>query len=291
MADHFVSVIIPHYNAPQSLALCLDALERQTIPQSAYEIIVADNMSPVGIEAVKHAVAARGRIVEVPIAGAGPTRNGGVTIATGEILAFTDSDCVPDPAWIENGIEALKSADIVGGKMIVTVASTQRMTAAEAFEKVFAFANEDYVKRKHFTVTANLFVRRNDFDRVGGFRVGVSEDQEWCLRARALGLDISYAENAVVAHPARREWADLIRKWRRIISEQYQITVERPFGLLRWIAKTSIIPLSIIVHIPKIFLSRNTPGLRNRMAALCGLVRIRLWRFVASTRIIFSRSA
>jgi GT2 family glycosyltransferase len=274
------SVIIPHYNDPASLDLCLAALERQSLPRDRFEVIVADNASPCGIDAVRAVVRDRARLVEVPEQGAGPTRNGGAAVAEGAVLAFTDSDCVPRPGWLEAGLEVLEQTDIVGGAMTVLVDRGHPLTPAEAFELVFAFDNRAYVEKKHFTVTANLFVRRADFNRVGGFRTGVSEDQEWCLRARAKGLRIAYAKDAEVGHPARTSWSEFIRKWRRLVAEQYQITSEWQFGRLRWLLKSWLLPLSIPAHLPKIWRSDRLSGSAERLAAATALIRIRLWRVI-----------
>ena len=281
------SVVIPHYNDPAGLELCLKALEAQSFPRESFEIIVADNASPCGIDAVRAVVRDRARLIEVPEQGAGPTRNGGAAIAYGEVLAFTDSDCVPAPDWLEAGLRALEKADIVGGKMTVLVDRRRKLTPAEAFELVFAFNNRLYIEQKHFSVTANLFVRNADFKRVGGFRTGVSEDQEWCLRARAMGLGITYAEDAEVGHPARTSWAELIRKWRRLVSEQYLITREWKFGRLRWIAKSWGVPLSILAHAPRVLRSDRLSGSGERVAALSALARLRLWRFAEAHRVLF----
>ncbi len=281
------SVVVPHYNDPAGLDLCLTALEAQSFPRESFEIIVADNASPCGIEAVRAVVRDRAMLVEVPEQGAGPTRNGGAAVAHGEMLAFTDSDCVPAPGWLDAGLRALEKADIVGGKMTVLVDRSRKLTPAEAFELVFAFNNRLYVEQKHFSVTANLFVRNADFKRVGGFRIGVSEDQEWCLRARAMGLGITYAEDAEVGHPARTSWADLIRKWRRLVSEQYQITSEWKLGRLRWLAKSWVVPFSIIAHAPRILRSDRLVGGAERAAALSALAQLRLWRFIEAHRVMF----
>jgi GT2 family glycosyltransferase len=274
------SVVIPHYNDPVSLDLCLTAIERQSLPRDRFEVIVADNASPCGIDAVRAVVRDRARLVEVPEQGAGPTRNGGAAVAEGAVLAFTDSDCIPQPGWLEAGLKVLEQTDIVGGAMTVLVDRSHALTPAEAFELVFAFDNRTYVEKKHFTVTANLFVRRADFERVGGFRTGVSEDQEWCLRARAKGLRIAYAEGAEVGHPARTTWSEFIRKWRRLVAEQYQITREWKFGRLRWLVKSWVLPFSIPAHLPKIWRSNRLSGSSERLAAATALVRIRLWRVI-----------
>ena len=93
------------------------------------------------------------------------------------------------------------------------------MTAAEAFESVFAFRNERYVKDLSFTVTASMFVWRSVFDAVGGFKNGVPEDKDWCERARRQGYRIRFAPKSIVGHPARRTMPELKRKWRRLTLE------------------------------------------------------------------------
>ena len=280
------SVIVPHYNDLAALDACLRALEAQTYPRGQFEIVVADNHSPCGIDAVREIIAGRAKLVNVSEQGAGPTRNGGAAAASGKLLAFTDCDCLPEPGWLGAGLAALDRAEIVGGKMTVLVDRSRPLTAAEAFELVFAFDNRTYVEAKDFTVTANLFVRKADFERVGGFRVGVSEDQEWCLRAKRMGLRIAYADDAVVGHPARRTWGDFLKKWRRLVAEQYQITREWPFGRLRWMIKTWALPFSIIAHVPRV-LASNRIDAGSKPKALMALARIRLWRFAEAHRALF----
>ena len=87
-----ISVIIPHFNDLGGLAKCLEALSIQTYPRDRFEIIVADNNSPQGQDAVAAVIAGRARMVVVAQKGAGPARNGAVEVASGRLLAFIDSD-------------------------------------------------------------------------------------------------------------------------------------------------------------------------------------------------------
>lgn len=270
-----ISVVIPHYNDPDSLRLCLDALERQTIGRDAFEIIVGDNNSPCGLAAVEAAVAGRARIVTILEKGAGPARNGAAAEARGEILAFTDSDCVVEPGWLAAGTARVAPGRFIGGHMYV-LKPEGRLNGAEALEMALAFDNEGYVRRTQFTVTANLFVMRADFERVGGFRVGVSEDLEWCHRAIASGLSIDYAPDASVGHPPRPDWSALLVKTRRIQRELYLFNIERPKGRLRWLVRSVAQPAMIPQDVAKIL---RTPGTKGaRLAAVTTLVRLRLWR-------------
>lgn len=274
-----VSVVVPHFHDLGSLALCIEALGRQTFPADAFEIIVADNASPEGEAAVAAVLGGKARLVNVTERGAGPARNGAVAHARGRILAFTDCDCQPEAEWLEKGVGALREFDFVGGQMKVLVDDPRNMTSAEAFEAEFAFNNEAYVRQKGFTVTANLFCPHEVFDRVGGFRVGVSEDFDWSQRARSLGFRLGYAEMAVVGHPARRSWPELQRKWRRLNAETYAIYAAAAGGKLRWLLRSCALPISALVHTPRVLVSAKLHTLRDKRSALGMLYRLRLWRF------------
>ncbi len=137
-----VSVLIPHYDDLENLRICLDLLNRQTLPRESFEVIVADNNSPVGLAAVSAVVAGRARLVTAPEKGAGPARNVAAAHAHASYLAFIDSDCRPAADWLERGLAALAGADIVGGAVNVTVRDATRPSPVEAFEQAFAFQNQ-----------------------------------------------------------------------------------------------------------------------------------------------------
>ena len=214
-----VSVIVPHLDDYDNLDACLTLLQAQSFPGDRMEVIVADNGSSRGLDAVRQIVGSRGRVIEVAERGAGPARNAGVRASRGEAIAFIDSDCRPDRRWLEEGLLELELADFVGGQVDVLVQDPRRMTGAEAFESVFAFRNERYVKSLNFTVTASMFVWRSVFDAVGGFVNGVPEDKDCCVRARRRGFRIRFAAKSIVGHPARRTMLELKRKWRRLVLE------------------------------------------------------------------------
>lgn len=282
-ASRRVSVVVPHYHDLKSLGLCLDALSNQTFPRERFEIIVADNASPEEREAIATVIDGRAQLVTVEERGAGPARNGGVLAASGEILAFTDCDCVPAPGWLAAGLAALERYDVVGGAM--EVLTDDPPSPSEAFEREFAFDNKAYVERKGFTVTANLFCRRRVFDAVGGFRVGVSEDFDWCARATALGFKLGYAPQAVVGHPARRNWEELVKKWRRLNRETYALYSGTGAGRMRWLVRSLALPLSAVAHTPRVLLSRSLRGPGERLGALAVLYRLRVWRCWDSLRV------
>jgi glycosyltransferase involved in cell wall biosynthesis len=281
-----ISVIVPHYNDLEALDRCLVCLQRQTLSAQDVEIIVADNASPQGEAAVAKVVANRAKLVIVPKKGAGPARNGGVAISTGAVLAFTDSDCQPDPQWLEKGTAALAHCDFAGGRVEVLVQDFSRMSAAESFERVFAFDAKNYVTKKGFAVTCNLFCSRQMFDSVGGFDIGVSEDVDWSRRATAKGFHLSYVPDAIVGHPARRTWSEVQRKWVRINAETYALMARERGGRLKWVLISLALPFSPFVHALKVLRSDKVHGARDRLGALGMLFRLRFWRTLDSFRLL-----
>jgi glycosyltransferase involved in cell wall biosynthesis len=290
-AQPSVSVIIPHYNDLGGLQICLAALEQQTYPADRIEIVVGDNASPQGLEAVRAVARGRASVVLVEERGAGPARNGAVAQSRGEILAFIDSDCVAESQWLEEGVRALQDFDFVGGRVKVLVDDEAHMTPVEAWERVFAFDFKTYIEKKGFTGSGNLFCPRTLFETVGGFGVGISEDTEWSQRAQAHAFRLGYAPKAVVGHPARRTWDELIRKWRRINDENYGLSAGRSARRLRWALRGLLMPASAVAHTPKVL---NHPGLHTvgqRLDALRVLYAIRFWRLADILRVLREPSA
>jgi GT2 family glycosyltransferase len=281
-----VSVIVPHLDDYDNLDACLTLLGEQSFPSDRTEIIVADNGSSRGLEAVRALVGARGRVIEVEERGAGPARNAGVRASRGEALAFLDSDCRPDRRWLEEGLAGLRSADFVGGRVDVLVEDPRRMTAVETFESVFAFQNEHYVKNRKFTVTASMFVPRSVFDAVGQFENGVPEDIDWCRRARRKGYRIGFAPRSIVGHPARRTMDELKRKWRRLTLEWFAAASRDGKGPVSMLAREWAVLFTIAPDAAILMTSRRLSGARNRILAIGALARIRAYRFVVAHRAI-----
>jgi glycosyltransferase involved in cell wall biosynthesis len=286
-----VSVIIPHYNDLAALDLCLSALARQSFPAADTEIIVADNGSPQGEQAVAKIINGRARLVLVRERGAGPARNGGAAAARGEILAFIDSDCVPHARWLESGVAALSHCDFAGGGIEVLTRDGGRMSSTEAFERVFAFDAQSYVLEKKFAPSGNLFCPRGVFEAVNGFGNGVSEDVEWSRRALALNFRLGYAPDALVGHPARRSWDEIRRKWVRINAESFALMSRERGGRLKWLLRTLALPLSAVVHSGKVLRSQRIGGVRQRGGALAILYRLRFWRMFHAFGLLLRRGA
>lgn len=280
------SVIVPHFNQKRLLALCLESLERQSLARDRFEIIVGDNMTPAGVEALKTAFP-RVVFVEAQARGAAHARNAALAAARGEVIAFTDADCVAAPDWLERGLDGLAHADLCGGRIEVTAADAARPSPVEAFERVFAFRQRDYVRRKKFAATANLFARRAAADAIGPFTNGLSEDVDWCRRGAALGLRLAFNDRSIVSHPARRDWSELVRKWDRIILERWNgFATGAPLRRPLWLFLAAATALSAVPHLARVAFSPELERLRDRAAAAGVLARIRFWRAARMTALL-----
>lgn len=282
-----VSVIIPHFNQPALLEKCLTSLERQTLPRSSYQVIVADNGAPGGVDRLI-AEFPDVEFVEARERGAAPARNAALAQAKGAAIAFIDADCVAAPDWLERGLESLDDAPLSGGRIIVTVEDDASPSPVEAFERVFAFRQRDYVEKKRFSATANLFARREAAAAIGPFTNGLSEDVDWCRRAAALGFHLAFNDKSIVSHPARRDWSELVRKWDRIVAERWAGFEQR--GLVRviaWIGLAAATALSTAPHLLRVMTSAELKSAHDRMAAASVLARIRWWRAKRMTALLF----
>lgn len=223
----FVSVIIPVFRDTSRLLICLKALETQTYPKSCYEIIVINNCPD---DKIEDALCDADNVIvaDEPAKGSYVARNCGITLTKGDIIAFTDSDCIPDQQWIENGVASLLSMErpgLVAGRIDLFYQDNGRCTLAELFETLTAFPQEGYLKKANFGATANVFTMKEVFEKVGLFRSDLQSggDTEWGKRVFAAGYEQKYADDARVKHPARSTIRELTGKFKRVIRGRFAL--------------------------------------------------------------------
>jgi len=225
--NHYLSVIIPVYNDSENLANCLDALDKQTLDKSRFEVVVVDNGSADDVESVVRPWPWV-RLVHEPRPGSYAARNRGILASKGNILAFTDSDCLPREDWLEKGLLSMlnkQDPGFVAGRLSFFPADPDNLTAAELWEMLNHYDAEKFVKTMNFGLTANLFVPRAVFETVGLFDADLKSagDYEWGNRVFGSGMDIYYDGDVVVMHPLRRTLSQLINKSRRLIGGQLDV--------------------------------------------------------------------
>jgi glycosyltransferase involved in cell wall biosynthesis len=208
--EPLVSVIIPVRNAGSDVAGVLACLDRQTLPRHRFEIVFGDDGSTDqaldGVETSDGSV----RVVSGAPRNAYAARNDAVRSSRGHVLAFCDADCRPEPEWLEAGVNALARGDIVAGRIRFT---PPRQTTVWTLLDVDGSKNHEEQVRLHNAETANLFLSRELFDRLGGFdeRQPGYGDFELVSRYVDAGARLLYAPDVVVSHPTRNQARPYLR--------------------------------------------------------------------------------
>lgn len=240
MSPTRISVIVPVFNDAARLGLLLKALAKQTLPPEQWELLVVDNGSTDHPNEVL-APFALARLLHESQPGSYAARNRALTEAKGEILAFTDADCLPEPDWLAqavNYLDAHPQVDAIGGAIRVFAQDPKRPSLAEAYEMAVAFPQRDYVQRLHYGATANMVTRRRCFDQIGPFDAGLKSggDENWGQRLYAAGGQIVFLETAVVRHPART-WDEMKTKICRVAKGKADRLLRSKAGRLHLLGK------------------------------------------------------
>jgi glycosyltransferase involved in cell wall biosynthesis len=274
--NSFVSIIIPTFKDWKRLSGCLTALEKQTYGLENFEIIVVNN-DPKDIISKTFILPKNCFYLTEGKPGSYSARNTALKQAKGSIIGFTDSDCIPDEAWISNAVELLSAnEDIfrIGGAIDIFFRDSFKPSAVELYETVFAFQQETYVKKYLTCVTGNLFAKRSVFDSIGAFDDNLLSggDFEWGKRASIAGFKIVFSDRVVINHPARYKFSELATKSRRVAGGHYHTHENKKGTVLFYISLIKkLIPLP--TEISSIFL-KSTLNFRDKCKVF--LIRYRL---------------
>ena len=214
-----VSIVIPVYQDQSGLNRCLEALSGQVeIDLAEIEVIVVDNGHAPEI-GISHDFPFSVQLLWCDKKGAYAARNMGVRAAKGDVLVFIDADCWPDQHWLRAGLNALLSrgeAVFVGGNVLFHRTSVP--SAVELYQILMGFGQEKSIQDLHFAATANLFVARDLFQKVGDFNEYLLSggDREWSWRAIDTGAEIRYAHDAIIWTAPRRTLRSAIIQARRV---------------------------------------------------------------------------
>ncbi len=273
-----LAVILPHYNDTERLRSTLTALVPQ-VPGPDVEVVIVDNNTPGGLGTLPEEFPDF-RFVQESRKGAAYARNRGVAETRAPNLLFLDGDCRPSPGWLARALELVGEDKLVGGRVDTFDETPPPRSGAEAFEKVFAFRQQMYVEQKGFSGSGNLLTTRRVFADAGPMIHGLSEDMEWCFRARAKGYKIFYDDNLAVSHPTRQDWPALKRKWRRMTDEGFYLNGTGPGARVRWFVRAFAVLGSSVVHLPVLFRSPRLANWVERRRAAGTMLRLRAQRCI-----------
>ena len=214
-----VSVIIPTYNDWGRLRKCLLALSNQTYPKNKFEIIVINNNPN---DTIPHYIKKYNCTILKEVAiGSYAARNTGISFSKGDILAFTDSDCIPNIFWIERAVNRfIKGCDRIAG-LIDIFPMNVNANIPELYGITFGF-DQEAAASNGLSVTANMFAKKSLFAKHGKFNSSLFSggDTEWSRRVYSKGISIEYASEVIVKHPARKSLKELFNKRYRVSAKK-----------------------------------------------------------------------
>jgi glycosyltransferase involved in cell wall biosynthesis len=255
------SVIVPAYNAGKTIGDCLGALTSQSMDATDYEVIVVDDGSKDGTAEVVNTFPVR--YLHQPNKGPATARNHGAREARGEIILFTDSDCVPSADWIAEMTKPFGDPDVVAvkGAYRTNQRSLTARFAQVEFEERFVLLKRapsiDMVDTYSAAYRAEVFRQAGGFDE--SFPVANNEDTELSYKLSRMGRKMVFNPDAVVYHlnhpDSLRRYARLKfwrGYWRMVVYRRY------PDKMM----KDSYTPQTLKLQILFLFLSLGMlPGL------------------------------
>jgi len=213
-----VTIIIPTKNRKIELIECLKSVFSQDYPKEKMEVIVVDDGSRDGTLDITALFSCKVFVLEENH-GQSYCRNLGAQEASGEILAFIDSDCVAEPLWLKELTSYFRWERLgaVGG----LVDGYYEKFALDRYEKTFSplqmgkyFRLAENGSSMLYVPTCNLLVRRTTYLETGGVRddMRVGEDVDLCWRIRGEGHYLLYVPSGAVKHKHRNGLAQMLKR-------------------------------------------------------------------------------
>jgi len=254
-----VSVVIPIYNGTADLPELINCLLAQTYSKERVEYLLVDNNSSDGTSellklALENCPIKIRALSENEIQSSYAARNTGIRQAEGEIIAFTDADCRPQPQWLEELVQPFINQNVV------IVAG--EITALPSKSLLERYADrQETLSQKHtlankfcaYGQTANLAISRLALEKAGLFRpyLTTGGDADICWRILQLEIgSLEFAPEAIVQHRHRATLKELKSQWQRYgrsnnyLHELHNVELMREitksecyYRLLRWLLK------------------------------------------------------
>lgn len=238
---HSFSVIVCTRNGAAGIRRCLDGISK--LRPGAEEVIVVDDGSEDGTSEIVRKRFPEVKLLRLPPSGLSAARNAGAALASGEILAFTDDDCVPDFEWlgrldrafIEEGVGAAGGPNLAPGPG----SRAEAVVAAAPGAPSHVLVNDT---RAEHLPGCNLAVRAVAFRKVGGFDADfhtAGDDVDFCWRLDQAGYGLAFVPGAFVWHSRRPSLRAFLKqqvgygKAERMLAEKYPGKFSRN-GEARW---------------------------------------------------------
>lgn len=258
-----VSVVVPCRGHAELLAACLEALVAQEVGVG-FEVVVVDAAADPRVAAVAARFPGVHLVRSADGLSPGAARNLGVEAARGELITFTDADCVPAPGWLAAAADALESGARMAGGPILHSRPFHPVAVADNLQQFAEFPPTRPGGRATHFPTCNVALRAADFREMGGFipdRLG--EDIVLSRQMAERWPDgLRFVPGMRVRHLGRTDLRGMLRhnhrlgEWRGRLGlrvGQLQLRLGRsmlsviPFALWRWLY---IVRTTVRWHLP-----------------------------------------
>ncbi len=274
-----LSVIIPTFKRPQLLIKCLMALKQQTFNPADYEVIVVtdgpDEITRIEVAYFIHQHSFN-NILRTSLAhkqGPAAARNKGAKLAKGELIVFTDDDCLPQSKWLQSYWNAYSSGNQI------EIAFTGKTIVPHSDKPTDYEKNIANLETAEF-ITANCACTKRAFDKVGGFDeefpVAWREDSELQFKLIAASVPIIKVENALIIHPVRTApWGVSLKeqkksKYNALLSKKHPALYKEKIGAKPLWNYYAIILLFIVAVISYI----NQKHVMAAIAGVCWVILV-----------------
>ncbi len=217
----FLSVVVSFHNERNTIRSCVQSLLAQTYPVDSYEIILVNNGSTNDTASQILDLAQKNsqiRLLDQADLGIAAGRNLGVRHARGEIVLFTDPDCIPNSQWLEEHEKCYAGGDVDGvdGRI-------ETDWSALHYPRVVAPVGFRFL-------TSNLSFTSEALRKLHGFdeRFRAKEDSDLEFRASKMGLKIVHNERAVVYHPPKHLGVKQLIRWG--LKHQFDVLLWKKHG-------------------------------------------------------------
>jgi glycosyltransferase involved in cell wall biosynthesis len=209
-----VSLVIPTFNGASRIGGCLEALLSQTGECGVEILVVNDGSTDRTAEIVSRYAGVR--LITQANAGPAAARNLGAVEARGELLLFTDDDCVPMPGWLDAMLAPFADPAVVGAKGIYR--TRQKSLAArfvqleyeDKYRLMAGLASIDFIDTYSAAFVRARFLEMGGYDT--SFPVACAEDVELSYRMSARGWVMKFVPAAVVYHTHPDTFSKYLRK-------------------------------------------------------------------------------
>ncbi|WP_027184631.1 glycosyltransferase [Desulfovibrio inopinatus] len=224
-----LSVVIPAYNAAATLPDLLEALAKQTVPASDFEVLIVDDGSTDATAEIAHRAGVR--VISQQNQGPASARNHGAREAHGKIVVFTDSDCAPDPGWLAAMAAPFDDPEVMGvqgayrTEQTALAARFAQLEFEDRYDLMRCYPTIDLVATYAAAFPRAIFLRMGGFDT--SFPKANNEDTEFSYRLVAAGYKLVFADGAIVRHLHPDTVMEYLRikfsraYWRLIVYRRY----------------------------------------------------------------------